>query len=336
MPNTVRNGIGRGGGLALAAVLFGAMAGPALAAGELRFDNGIRATVHDARETAGLLQVADDGRVHLVHPAADRIELDGAKDTPCWPLDAAAVAEALKAMTGFTTDVAVEVFVLPAPPAVEQASFARRGVIYLAPGTGPVAAQTVASITAHEMGHVLTWAFIDGQAGRWDAYLRLRGLDSVRYGPAAAHANRPREILAEDLRHLFGGALATSSGSIENHDLELPDQVTGLRELLRGYLRGRVVVTELVRSQAAPNPCNPLTTITMELPEAIVGEAELRIYDIRGRCIRTLRGGDPANGRVALRWEGTDDTGRAVASGRYMYVMTAAGVMARGTVTLVR
>jgi hypothetical protein len=327
-------GSGWAAGLALTLVL--AVAQPASAAREYHFDNGIRATVHDARETAGLLETTADGRIHLAHPAADRIELASDEETPCWPLDAAVVAEALRAMTGFRTDVSVDVFLLPTPPLAEQSSFAHRGVIYLAPGTGPVAAETVASITVHEMGHVLTWAFIDGQPGRWESYLSLRGLDADRFGPAAVHADRPREILAEDLRHLFGGALATSSGSIENHDLVLPDQVTGLRELLRGYLRGRVVVTDLARSQAAPNPCNPLTTITMELPDAAVGEAELRIYDVRGRCIRTLRGGDPANGRVALRWEGTDDSGRAAASGRYVYVMTAAGVMARGTVTLVR
>jgi len=333
---TVDRGIRNGRWMVLVTLAACAVCGRAQAASFDRFDNGIHVTVHGAQELAGYLQAGGDGRLYLDHPVAGRLELAAGKDAAWIPLSEVQVVEALKDMQGFTTAVAVDVFILPAPPADEGSSFARGGAIFLAPATGPVADETVAYVTVHEMGHVLTWAFIDGQPGRWETYLQLRGLDGGAYGPEARHADRPREILAEDLRHLFGGGLATASGTIENHDLVLPDRVAGLTELLRRYISGRAATPVFVPSSAAPNPCNPLTTISMDLPDAVMAEAELQIFDIRGRHVRTLRGAGSTSGRVALRWDGTDDAGGGVASGRYFYVMTAAGLTARGSVTLVR
>ena len=38
--------------------------------------------------------------------------------------------------------------------------------------------------------------------------------------------------------------------------------------------------------------------------------ATLRIFDIRGSLVRTLRGGRLANDRLAIPWDGTDGNGR--------------------------
>ena len=66
------------------------------------------------------------------------------------------------------------------------------------------------------------------------------------------------------------------------------------------------------------------------------GIATIRIHDLRGQLVRTLRGGRATDNRVAIQWRGDDESGGAAASGRYLYVMTAAGCTARGSVTLVR
>jgi len=77
-------------------------------------------------------------------------------------------------------------------------------------------------------------------------------------------------------------------------------------------------------SQNYPNPFNPATTIRLSLPEA--GAASLRVYDLAGRLVRTLvRGVVPAGGLV-LTWDGTDEMGRRVASGVYLYRLEAPGV----------
>jgi hypothetical protein len=67
-----------------------------------------------------------------------------------------------------------------------------------------------------------------------------------------------------------------------------------------------------------PNPFNPQTTITFTLPRA--GGVSLKVYDVRGRMVRTLL--DDAvleRGEHAIVWRGQDDRGGRVASGVYFY-----------------
>jgi hypothetical protein len=74
---------------------------------------------------------------------------------------------------------------------------------------------------------------------------------------------------------------------------------------------------------AAPNPFNPQTRIFFVLPEA--GPATLRIYDARGRAVKTLALGELAAGEHGIIWNGTNDAGRAVASGVYYTELEAGG-----------
>jgi hypothetical protein len=67
--------------------------------------------------------------------------------------------------------------------------------------------------------------------------------------------------------------------------------------------------------QNFPNPFNPQTQIAFDLPSA--GRAEIRIYDVRGRLVRTLVDKKRPAGHQIFRWDGRDDDGRAVASGTY-------------------
>ena len=76
--------------------------------------------------------------------------------------------------------------------------------------------------------------------------------------------------------------------------------------------------------QNRPNPFSPETHIAFELP--LGGRAELQIYDVRGRLIRTLLDAKRPAGLQSVRWDGRDETGRAVASGVYFYSLTAPGV----------
>jgi len=77
----------------------------------------------------------------------------------------------------------------------------------------------------------------------------------------------------------------------------------------------------LVLLQNAPNPFNPVTTIRFSLPQT--ERVELNVYDVKGRRVRTLVGGTMAAGTQSVVWNGTDDTGRACASGVYFYRLKA-------------
>ena len=75
--------------------------------------------------------------------------------------------------------------------------------------------------------------------------------------------------------------------------------------------------------QNSPNPFNPRTVIRYRLPAG--GAAQLAVYDVNGRLVRTLVKGYQSAGEAAVTWLGDDDAGKAVASGVYFYRLEAAG-----------
>lgn len=64
-----------------------------------------------------------------------------------------------------------------------------------------------------------------------------------------------------------------------------------------------------------PNPFNPVTTISYDLPED--GFVELSIYNMRGEKVTTLTKSNQEAGSYRLNWDGTDQNGEMVASGIY-------------------
>ena len=78
-----------------------------------------------------------------------------------------------------------------------------------------------------------------------------------------------------------------------------------------------------VLEQNYPNPFNPTTTIQFY---PIKNEfAELNVYDILGRQVKTLFKGIAQVGGVTLEWDGTSNTGLKVNSGIYFYSLNIGG-----------
>ena len=53
----------------------------------------------------------------------------------------------------------------------------------------------------------------------------------------------------------------------------------------------------------------------------------IRVYDIRGALVRVLFDGTREPGSHVVFWDGTDETGRRVPSGIYLYRMNAGGTV---------
>ncbi len=77
------------------------------------------------------------------------------------------------------------------------------------------------------------------------------------------------------------------------------------------------VPSEFTVFQNYPNPFNPETEIKFYLPEA--GQVTMNIYNILGQKVVTYENNFTRQGTYGLRWNGTDDFGRAVSSGIYFY-----------------
>jgi len=70
-----------------------------------------------------------------------------------------------------------------------------------------------------------------------------------------------------------------------------------------------------------PNPFNPITSINFDLPEKSI--TSLVVYDLLGRQIKTLVNGLEQPGFRQITWNGTDQNGRSLTSGMYIYRLTA-------------
>ena len=84
----------------------------------------------------------------------------------------------------------------------------------------------------------------------------------------------------------------------------------------------------------APNPFNPATRISFEMPSA--GLASLRVYDLGGHLVKILASRQFTRGTHAVTWRGDDGAGRALASGVYMVVLETAEGSVSQRITLAK
>jgi len=74
-------------------------------------------------------------------------------------------------------------------------------------------------------------------------------------------------------------------------------------------------------SQNYPNPFNPTTTIKYQIP--FVSDVKLTIYNILGQQIITLVDENKQPGSYKITWNGKNKYGQQVASGIYVYRLSA-------------
>lgn len=83
-----------------------------------------------------------------------------------------------------------------------------------------------------------------------------------------------------------------------------------------------------------PNPFNPATEVRFILPADQT--VRLAVYDVSGRLVKTLVDEMRPAGDNAARWDGTDRSNRAVASGTYFARLTGPGLSQVRAMALVR
>jgi hypothetical protein len=73
-----------------------------------------------------------------------------------------------------------------------------------------------------------------------------------------------------------------------------------------------------------PNPFNPSTTIRFGVKEP--GQININIYNLKGQLVKTLVNESLKAGYHSINWNGTDESGKVVSSGVYLYRMQATGI----------
>jgi hypothetical protein len=92
--------------------------------------------------------------------------------------------------------------------------------------------------------------------------------------------------------------------------------------------------TSLELSQNYPNPFNPSTTIRFGL--AGEGRARLIVYNILGQKVKELVNEVKGPGYYDYRWDGTNGSGRRVATGVYFYRLETSGQVLTKKMLLVK
>jgi len=106
-----------------------------------------------------------------------------------------------------------------------------------------------------------------------------------------------------------GDVLATSDGG-SIHIYHLSDEVQPTSE-------PETMLPDLILSQNYPNPFNASTSIEYSVQRE--SRVEIMIYNILGQQVQVLVDQDKPVGNYEACWNGTDDRGRPVASGVYIY-----------------
>ncbi len=133
----------------------------------------------------------------------------------------------------------------------------------------------------------------------------------IRFAPIPVTATTVfREVVSDDLLYPWGFALFEDFQSDG-----IMDEILYPGGLRPSDVAGGPSIPRFRLLPARPNPFNPSTLVSYELPAS--GPVAVRIQDVRGRVLRTLEEGVVAAGPHQVEWNGRRDDGRAVASGMY-------------------
>ncbi|HUU44544.1 MAG TPA: cohesin domain-containing protein [Acidobacteriota bacterium] len=119
-------------------------------------------------------------------------------------------------------------------------------------------------------------------------------------------------------------AAAQGTPAVRLRDLKLSDQNADRIEVAGFGGLPRTFVLE----QNYPNPFNAGTTLPFTINStglSGVVDTRIDIFNVLGQKVVTLLDGSLTAGRHAIEWDGTDRSGRGVASGLYFYRLTAGG-----------
>jgi formylglycine-generating enzyme required for sulfatase activity len=151
--------------------------------------------------------------------------------------------------------------------------------------------------------------------------------------------NVPIGIAVKVLRggnYTYPGAFAMSS-----HRFDTPPFVTtdhmGFRVVMREQLDAKIetiIPERFTLHQNYPNPFNPVTTLRYELPNNSL--VKIIIYSMLGRKVKTLINQTQDAGYRSVNWDATNDYGKPVSAGIYLYQIQAGEYISTNKMVLLK
>jgi len=138
-----------------------------------------------------------------------------------------------------------------------------------------------------------------------------------------ASANRLYTSSAEDTIYAHGNWIDTlicgGDGEFDTGDFFPPDScdTTVAKVIAAPDERKQSLPIRFELGAAIPNPFN--NTVSFEYSIPFDCEIEIKIFDVLGKIVRTLVDGPQKRGVYKISWNGTDNIGKPVSSGTYLY-----------------
>lgn len=117
-------------------------------------------------------------------------------------------------------------------------------------------------------------------------------------------------------------SIGTPQTSANKVDAPLPNRVQVLADILAYFGQSTGVASDVVvgapfTTRHYPNPFNPSVTVSFTMPRG--GHLSVKVFDIRGRLVRTLADGVYESGPGRVTWDGRTGRGEMAAAGVYFY-----------------
>ena len=123
------------------------------------------------------------------------------------------------------------------------------------------------------------------------------------------------------------GPYSVTSFGIDQHDelyiCSFDGKIYKFSQALSTVKIDGIIPNKIFLHQNYPNPFNPVTTLRYDLPEN--GLVNITIYDMLGRQVKTLMDQTQDAGYRSVIWNATDDYGKPVSAGIYLYQIQAGG-----------
>jgi len=163
--------------------------------------------------------------------------------------------------------------------------------------------------TASDAGHVRVYEYSNSN---WSQVgFDIDGEAAGDYSGTSVSMNSAGDRVA--IGAMYNDGTASDAGHV---------RVYSLTEL---FIDNRMMPTEYAIHQNYPNPFNPVTTLRYDIPENAM--INITIYDMLGRQVKTLINQTQDAGYRSVIWDATNDYGKPVSAGIYLYQIQAGEYM---------
>jgi len=177
---------------------------------------------------------------------------------------------------------------------------------------------------------VISWSKRDAQAAPHDIFFEDQFWDDV------SNSGLFRVNMKTGAFTAGTGIQVSTVGDVVTVTINLTN-VQGFKivyDLLSGVETEPVVAGGYTLSSNIPNPFTKSTEISYFAPKA--GTMKLEVYSMDGQLVKTLVNGNVEVGPHTVVWNGNDENGKGVASGTYVYRLSAGQTVLSQTMQLVK